>query len=38
MTVQGLRDMLFQEALDNTPVEGHWYIHKCKEMLPRLWS
>jgi hypothetical protein len=38
MTVQGLRDMLFQEALDNTPPEGHWYIHKCKEMLPRLWS
>ena len=38
MTVRQLRDMLFQEALDNTPSEGHWYIHKCKEMLPRLWS
>lgn len=38
MTVRQLRDMLYQEALDNTPPEGHWYIHKCKEMLPRLWS
>lgn len=38
MTVQQLRDMLYHEALDNTPPEGHWYIHKCKEMLPRLWS
>lgn len=38
MTTHELRDMLYQEALDNTPPEGHWYIHKCKEMLPRLWS
>lgn len=38
MTTHELRDMLYHEALGNTPVEGHWYIHKCKEMLPRLWS
>lgn len=37
MTIRQLRDMLYQEALDNTPLEGHWYIRKCKDMLPRLW-